>query len=220
MTTWTFLRQFLKNPTRLGSVIPSSQALARKVVEVADISDEHVVIELGAGTGPVTRTLLEHHPDLALVAFEPTRELSKVLVREVPGVDLCSAYADRDLRQHLVQRGWTRADRIVSGLPWTMWEPELQDEVLRGVVDALDEGGRFLTYTYVSSQARPAGRRFRRRLGRYFGKVWHTPVVWANVPPALMLVAEQPRLGMAANGRGATTTEQRGQGQGERAAGA
>jgi len=191
--TWTFLREFVRKPANLGSIVPSSPVLADKVVEAADIPRGGRVVELGAGTGPITEALLRRHPHLDLLALEPTPSLAASLRRRFPELDLREERADRHLRALVAQSGPGEVDRVVSGLPWTLWPRELQVEVLRGVVDVLAEDGRFLTYTYLVSQARPAGRAFRALLAEAFETVWHTEVVWRNVPPAVVLVADRPR---------------------------
>ena len=56
-----FLRAGLRKPRSLGAVAPSGRALARLVTsEIAPGGGP--VIELGAGTGAVTRALLERVP--------------------------------------------------------------------------------------------------------------------------------------------------------------
>lgn len=195
MSALTFLREFVRSPDQLGSIIPSSRALARTVVRTATLAPGHTVLELGAGTGPVTREILRRHPRVDLLAMEPSSRLASVLRRKVPELYVMEAYADRALRDTLAP--WTAApiDRVVSGLPWTLWPPSIQQDVLAGIVDVLAPDGRFLTYTYVQSQLGAPGRRFRDVLGQGFDRVWRTPVQWANVPPAVVLVAEGPRRG-------------------------
>ena len=53
-----FLRGFIQRPTEVGSIIPSSRFLERRVVRIAEVASAHVVVELGPGTGGTTRALL------------------------------------------------------------------------------------------------------------------------------------------------------------------
>lgn len=193
MSRLTFLREFVRAPARLGSVTPSSRALADHVIDVSDVRTGHAVVELGAGTGPVTRRLLERYPDLSLLAFEPTAPLAEVLRKKFPGLEVRQQYADRTLPRIAAAWGHPRVDRVVSGLPWTMWPADVQDEVLAGITGALADDGRFVTYSYVSSQASLAGRRFRDRLECWFHRVERSPVLWKNLPPAVVLVGVGPR---------------------------
>ena len=80
------------------------------------------------------------------------------------------------------------------------WPQLLPDVVARGqlvlcqgnvqggdvVLDVLSPGGAFATYTYVQSPLMPAGKRFREKLQRCFGNIQISPVIWQNLPPAIV----------------------------------
>ena len=57
-STVLFLRRWLANPLQMGSIIPSSPALGRQVARLIERHEDEVVLELGAGTGAITRALL------------------------------------------------------------------------------------------------------------------------------------------------------------------
>lgn len=193
MSTLTFLKQFLRTPSQVGSVVPSSPALARFVVDCAELEPDHAVVELGAGTGPVTEVLRTRVADDQILAFEPQDALAAVLCQRFPGVTLRQDFAGADLADHTASWGHPQVHRVVSGLPWTMWPKHVQDPVFEGIVDALAPDGRFLTYTYVHSQMMPAARMMRTQLDRYFGEVRRSRVLWANVPPAVVMICDRPR---------------------------
>ena len=86
-------------------------------------------------------------------------------------------------------------DCIVSGLPFTAFSGQLQDDLLAALDDVLAPGGRFVTFAYVGGLLFPGGRRFRRRLRAEFGDVTTTPIVWGNVPPAFVYRATKKAAG-------------------------
>ncbi|HEV2651320.1 MAG TPA: hypothetical protein VGU69_08680, partial [Rhizomicrobium sp.] len=53
-----FLRRLVANPSGVSSVFPSIPALARAIAAQVDPSIPGTVLELGPGTGAVTRALL------------------------------------------------------------------------------------------------------------------------------------------------------------------
>src|SRR3546814_14885407 len=55
---WLYFRRFLKNPVGVASVTPSSPALGRLVAQHVCREDDEYVVELGRGTGALTRALL------------------------------------------------------------------------------------------------------------------------------------------------------------------
>ena len=76
MSMWTFFREFAKDPVLLGAVAPSGADLARRMVDAAELGPGQVVVELGAGTGPMTAEILARRPDGPFVALEPNAALA------------------------------------------------------------------------------------------------------------------------------------------------
>lgn len=190
MSNLLFFREFTRNPKRIGSVMPSGNQLARRMVSAAAIRPEHAVVELGAGTGPVTRVLRTEHPDNDLLLIEPSSELAALLREHFPAVPVDERYA-QDLPAICADWGHAKVDRIVSGLPWTMWSEHVIAAGLDAVIEVLAPGGRMVTFSYVHSQLlMPGARRFRRLLGDRFATVTRTEVQWLNVPPALVFVCD------------------------------
>lgn len=196
-----FLKEFVRDPKRVGSVTPSGIQLARRMVTAADIHDDHVVVELGAGTGPVTREIRRAHPAVPLLALEPGPDLAARLRLELPDVEVSERFA-QDLPEVVAEWGHAKVDRVVSSLPWTVWSPEVIGAGLRAVGEVLAPGGRMVTFSYVHSQALlPGARRFRAMLEEHFARVERTETQWRNVPPALVFVCDMPRMGGAAPGQ-------------------
>jgi len=193
VSAWTFLREFVRDPVQLGAVAPSGEALARRMVEQADLGPGQVVVELGAGTGPMTAEILRVRPDGAFVALEPNPVLADLLARRFPGVRVDRRRA-QELRAVLADLGATRADRVVSSLPFAIWPEALQREVFRAIVEIMEPSARFVTFGYAHAQPLPAARRLRALLREHFGSVSATGVVWRNVPPALVFCCSSPRL--------------------------
>ena len=186
----SFVLEFLADPRNIGAVAPSSRQLARRMVAAADLRPGHVVVELGAGTGPVTRELITSVEPARFVALEPNAKLADKLERRCPG-----AMVDRRVAQHLpaivAEHRWSQVDRVVSSLPFAIWPDGLQREVLGAIVDVLAPEGRFVTFSYLQSQLLPAAQRFRRRLAETFDEV--TITAWWNLPPALVWCCRNAR---------------------------
>jgi phosphatidylethanolamine/phosphatidyl-N-methylethanolamine N-methyltransferase len=187
-----FLREFFRAPKRIGSVTPSSSVLAKLMIDAADIKEGHVVVELGAGTGPFTKEIVSRHPDVAFMAIEPRQHLAQVLREEFPSLQVQEAWA-QELPQLTASWGHPTVDRVVSGLPWALWPQALQEEILSALVASMAPTGKFVTFTYLHSGVMPGARRFRKNLNAYFGTVRTTQVAWLNFPPAYAFVCEDAR---------------------------
>lgn len=186
-----FIGAMLRDPVAVGAIWPSGPALARAMVRASDPDPAHVVVELGAGTGPITQAILARHAG-PFLALEPDAKLAARCRRRCPQAEVVEAFA-ADLPALLAERGHLVAHRILSGLPFAIWPADRQDEALDAVCAALDPHGSFVTFTYAHSPWLPAGRRLRATLERRFQAVHVAPIVWANLPPATFYCAERPR---------------------------
>ncbi len=81
-----FLKSLVATPRLTGAVAPSGRALARAMAAAVGSPSRGLVIELGPGTGPVTRSLIE-------AGLPPSR---LVLVEYDRGV---LQYAEKPLRR-------------------------------------------------------------------------------------------------------------------------
>ena len=191
MSIGTFLAAALRHPAVVGAIGPSSRYLAADIVRRLDARPGQLVVELGSGTGPMTRALAAADPAFPRFAVEALPEMAAATRRAVPGVEVVEGSA-ADLPRFLAERGLGRIDRIVSGLPFAAWPDALQREVLDGIGAALGPDGRMVTFSYATSPLLPAGRRFRRLLERSFKRVTRGATVWANLPPAFVYVCDGP----------------------------
>lgn len=172
---WTHL---LRNPRTIGSVTPSSAALARAMAREARSADH--VLELGAGTGPVTAALLQELPTSAVTSVELQPQLSRHLKKRFPALNVVEGCAVQALRQ-AQYRG--RAV-VVSSLPFRSLPQEVAASLAQQGVEFLSRhpGSRWVQFTYRAGEpfAVPPGFTWKR-----------SARVWANVPPAQVWVLEQ-----------------------------
>ena len=62
---FVFFQEFLKHPLQIGSIIPSSSFLERRILEIAGICSAKTIVELGPGTGGMTKAILRAMPQHA-----------------------------------------------------------------------------------------------------------------------------------------------------------
>jgi phosphatidylethanolamine/phosphatidyl-N-methylethanolamine N-methyltransferase len=176
-----FVEAFLREPLAVGSLWPSSPALARAVVNSCEFQPGDTVVELGPGTGAFTELLLERLDARGrLIAVEISPTNIEVLRRRFPPCRLIHDSAE-NLPRHL---GRQRADCIISGLAWANMLPRVQDRILKAVWTSLSSQGQFVAFAYAHAFLMPTSLRFRRLLFRNFARVETTPIVWRNLLPA------------------------------------
>jgi phosphatidylethanolamine/phosphatidyl-N-methylethanolamine N-methyltransferase len=178
-----FLSAFMREPFKVGAVLPSSRVLSRVVVDCCDIKPGDVVVELGPGTGPFTGLILKRLNSRGrLLAVEINATHAAILRRRFPQCEVIHDSAE-NLADHL---NGERADCIVSGLAWGNMLPQMQNQILRAILKSLKPGGQFVAFAYVHAAWLPTSRRFRQGLQQNFKRVETTPIVWRNLPPAFV----------------------------------
>ena len=135
-----FLKRFLQRPLQVASIIPSSRVLVRKVSDKMDFSKPRVVAEFGPGEGCHTREIARHlAPESRLLLFELDPEFARHLAKQfrhdsrVTVLNIDAAH----LTEALAARGLRHCDYIVSGIPFSILDPEKKRDLLRRTYEAL-----------------------------------------------------------------------------------
>jgi phospholipid N-methyltransferase len=172
---FTFLQGFLARPKEVGSIIPSSRFLERRVVRLAQIGSARTIVELGPGTGGTTRAILRAMaPEAKLLAIEINPRFATLLRRiRDPRLAVHEGSA-ADIARALAAHGLPPADAILSGIPFSTMSRELGLDILRSVHDSLAPGGVFVAYQ-VRDRVEDLGR-------CVFGDA-QVQTVMLNVPP-------------------------------------
>lgn len=142
-----FCRRFIHAPSCVGSVIPSSRFLARKIVRSVVWEHCRLLVELGAGTGSFTKHLLADKPQYTrFLVFEKDPVFRAQLADKFSGISL---YDDAvRLKEILAMDGIRRVDCVVSGLPFAMFSFEQRRTILSQIQSLLPTGGQFITFQY------------------------------------------------------------------------
>ena len=182
-----FLKGTIRNPAAVGSIIPSSKYLAREYIRGFDISQDKVVLELGPGTGPVTRLFHETMDDPGLyLGIELDEGYVSVLRERFPQMNFVCGSAE-DSVAHLEDHGFEGVDLIASALPFTTLPQEVQTRIYDQLDELMTEGTLFRTIVLAHAYPVENARRFRRRMNRKFGQFSRSRLVWRNIPPAFVL---------------------------------
>lgn len=178
-----FIKAALRNPLEVSTIFPTSRALAETLLAHGDVKPAQRIVELGAGTGAITRHLL---PKLAKKEAYLGIELDPKMVNFLR-TTYPSARFETGLAENLPQ--WVQpasADIVVSSLPWTMFSDETQEKTITAILQALKPGGVFLTYVCSNAILYPGARKFIGRLRKGFSEVYRAPIEWRNIPPAFV----------------------------------
>ena len=154
-----FLKGFLREPGGVGSVIPSSRFLERKMVRMAEVAQAESVIELGPGTGGTTRAILSAMPESAtLLAIE----LDPMFADQVRNIDdrrlIVHQGSAENLHEVLTAHRLRAPNAILSGIPFSTIPVDIGTRIIEAIRDVLAPGGCFVAYQFrsaVADRARP-----------------------------------------------------------------
>jgi phospholipid N-methyltransferase len=178
------LRELFQNPRGMGTLCPSSAALANEMAgALSPLVDENdVFIEVGAGTGPVTAALLRRGiPPERLIVIEKSPALAECLTSRFPGVKICCCGAEN---MGGCLGGGERVRAIVSSLPFRTLPETVSLDIMSEVERTLSPGGLFVQFTYALVGEIPFIPPGFRKLRSNF--------VLLNLPPAKVAVFLKP----------------------------
>lgn len=182
---WVFFRQWLRAPLTTASVVPSSPRLG-KAMAMALPPEARRIVELGAGTGAITRELLRYgvRPEHLLVV-ELNPELHDDLRRSFPlSTVVCGdARALPQLLESADGFGTEGIDAVVSSLGFLSMPPSLVEEILAAAFECLPPRGVLVQFTYGPKC--PVSSKTLRRLNLKAKRVDFTLM---NLPPASVYV--------------------------------
>ena len=162
-----------------------------------DFSQPRVIVEYGPGEGCHTREIVRQmHPDSQVILFELDPELAQHLQEQFRG-DSRITVLNTDaalLSQELLKRGLTHCDYVVSGIPFSILEPDKKRELLRSTFDSLAplDSSAFIIYQ-VTNELVQHCRHFPRLESEY---------CLQNIPPMFVTKYYKTANGHAKNGNG------------------
>jgi phospholipid N-methyltransferase len=143
-----------------------------------DFERAEIIVELGAGTGCVTREILRRmRPGTRLLSLDVNpvfvEQCSRIVDSRLTVVRACAT----ELRSVLEREGIDGVDAVVSSLPLSIMERDAVDRVLDASSGSLRDGGRFIQYQYSLSHHASLSYRYE-----------HVTVGFTllNVPPAFV----------------------------------
>jgi phosphatidylethanolamine/phosphatidyl-N-methylethanolamine N-methyltransferase len=174
-----FLRALIARPKNIGAIFPSSPALAEAIARQIDPQRPGPVLELGPGTGVVTKAILARGiaPErLTLVEYD--EEFARHNAASFAKVTVVQGDAF-DLARTLGARFDQPFAAIVSGLPLLNFPIAMRRQLVDGALERLAPGAPLIQFSYGTHApvVPPPGY-----------AVSRAAVIWANLPPARVWV--------------------------------
>jgi len=149
-----FFRRWMANPLQMGSIVPSSPALCRRLVAQTRYAEDEIVVELGAGTGVISRALLDAGlPPERLYVVEIVPDMADHLRAALPGVRVVQGDARR-LPNLIPQEFHGRVGTVVVGIPLVLL-PVAEQRRFIDAIEAVAPGRGFILYSYCVTSPLP-----------------------------------------------------------------
>lgn len=179
-----FFKGWMDGPKRVGAILPTSGITARRMASVINPQSGLPVLELGPGTGIITKAILERGiaPE-KLVSIEFSTDFYQHLIRTFPGVQFINGDAF-DLGRTLGERNGEMFDAVISAIPMLSFPMERRIALLEDLLDRMPRGRPVIQITYGAVSpivARPE---------RY--QIRHFDFVVRNIPPAQLWLYTRP----------------------------
>lgn len=172
-----FIKTLFESPRVTGAVSPSGRFLARAMARAVEARGAGLVVELGPGTGPVTKALIERGvpaEDLVLVEYETS--FCRLLAERFPHVRVLQGDAYRLAQSLAGLREPIRA--VVSSLPLLNEPLSRRLDLIAQAFALMGPRGVFVQFTYGVGSPAP------RRVGALTLAAEASAPIWLNLPPA------------------------------------
>ena len=156
---FAFFQEFLKHPLQIGSIIPSSPFLERRILEAAAIDSAKTIVELGSGTGGTTRAILRAMPQHArLLSIEINPHFHNLLSSIEDDRLIAHLGSAFGLKEIISMYGLAAPEAVISGIPFSTMNHSEGSQVIEVISSLLAPKGRFVAYQVskrVASLCRP-----------------------------------------------------------------
>ncbi len=181
-----FLAHFRKNPRTVGAIAPSSQRLAKAMLDGLALEPGVKLVELGPWTGAVTGEIARRLPARAIcIAVDIDPVFSAQVQARWPQIDSVCDGAERLVEIVRSRNAWP-VDHIVSGLPFASLPAPVTSAIVTAIAGSLRPGGSFTTFQYAHAYGFSSAIAVRRMLAREMGSSPTSAFVMGNLPPALV----------------------------------
>ncbi len=170
-----FFKGWIDKPKAVGAIMPTSSVTARRMASIIDTGSGLPVLEVGPGTGVITKAILRRGvKPCDLYTVEYSHDFVLHLRRNFPGVHVIEGDGF-NLDEALGERRDTTFDCVVSGVPLLNFSVAHRIRYLEDLLGRIPAGRPVVQLTYGPKSPIPPG------LGDY--TVEHFHFVLRNIPP-------------------------------------
>lgn len=175
-----FVLAAIKDPRSVSTPFPTLKFLAQSLIKHSTLTENQNVLELGCGSGAITKHILECGPHKSYMGVELSGDLINYLQKTYPTSTFIKASAD-NLDGYLEDES---IDIIISSLPWTMFSEAVQEAIIKEIIRVLKPGGHFVTFLCLHALPLSSASRAQRLFKTHFSSFEFCESISRNIPPA------------------------------------
>ena len=183
---WRFLMAGLRHHEQTGAIVPSQRFLVDRMIRPVPADYTGQVLELGAGTGSLTRRLAMTRPRARITAVEINPALADLLRRSLVAdklddrIQVVGDSAERLLAS--LRHSKQKPDFVISGIPLGNLDKAQVMALMEGIHGALPKGGMYIQFQHSLLD--------RKKIRSCFSRLRTVPVL-LNFPPAFVYYARK-----------------------------
>ena len=171
-----FFKGWQRDKKGVGALLPTSSVTARRMASVIDMSSGLPVLELGAGTGVITKAILERGVKPAdLVSIEYASHFYELLRKKFADVDVRNGDVF-ELDTVLADRRDQMFDSVISAVPMLSFPLERRIALMKSLLARIPPGRPVIQITHGPMSPLPA-------MPEAY-EIAHYDFVVRNLPPA------------------------------------
>ena len=175
-----FFKTWIKNPKTTGGIVPTGSALAKSMASFVDPNSSAPVLELGPGTGVITKAILATGlPQSQLTSLEFSEEFIDPLKMLFPEINLVQGDAF-NLEEIFPSDTTPKFGAVISALPLLNFPCELREKLVIDLLDRMVPNAPIVQFSYGRKSPIP-------RNDNRYSTIAHDWVV-KNIPPARVWV--------------------------------
>lgn len=171
-----FFKGWQRDKKGVGALLPTSSITARRMADVIDTSSGLPVLELGAGTGVITKAILERGvAPYDLVSIEYASHFCDLLRKRFSGVDIRNGDVF-ELDTVLADRRGQIFDSVISAVPMLSFPLERRITLMKDLLSRIPRGRPVVQITHGPMSPLPA-------MPEIY-TIAHFDFIMRNLPPA------------------------------------
>jgi phosphatidylethanolamine/phosphatidyl-N-methylethanolamine N-methyltransferase len=143
-----FIRGMISTPKTVGAIMPTSARMAARMASIIDTGSGLPVLELGPGTGVITKAILDKgvKPE-NLVSVEYSSEFVRHLRGKYPGVNFINGDAF-SLAETLENYRGQKFDCVISGIPLLNFPMHQRVKLVEDLLKLIPVGRPVVQFSY------------------------------------------------------------------------